>query len=254
MEEICEEDRMRQELKISACCLTDQGMVRPQNEDVCFVDDNLRFFLVADGMGGTGGGDVASALFLETAKENFPEKQISSQDILEQIISQSFSQANAKIQEVAAANEALSKMGCTAELLAFTADTFVLGHVGDSRTYSFQDGSLHQLTKDHSLVQQQVDEGSIDEEQAKNSKFKSVLTRAVGTAPELEVDQIVGSVLPGTTFLLCSDGVYNMLSEDDIVPVLQFEAPLEFKAEMLVNMANDAGGRDNISVTLVQVD
>jgi serine/threonine protein phosphatase PrpC len=80
-----------------------------------------------------------------------------------------------------------------------------------------------------------------------------VLTRAVGTAPELDVDQIVGAVQPGTIFLLCSDGLYNMLSQDDIVPVLEFEAPLELKAEMLVNIANDAGGRDNISVALVQV-
>jgi serine/threonine protein phosphatase PrpC len=244
---------MKQELKISACCLTDQGKVRPQNEDVCFVDDQLRFFLVADGMGGAGGGDVASRLFLETVNEIFTEDDAGSLDQLKQVVSRIFRKANEKIQVSAAANEALSQMGCTAELLAFLGYTFVLGHVGDSRTYLYQDGKLNQITKDHSLVQQQIDEGVIDEEQALNSKLKSVLTRAVGTDSEVDADQIVGAVHPGTIFLLCSDGLYNMLSQDDIVQVLEFEAPLEFKAEMLVNMANDAGGRDNVSVALVQV-
>lgn len=244
---------MKNSHTLSACCKTDTGLLRSKNEDVCMANLENCCFLVADGMGGVSGGEVASGLFRETAAKIFSEgKTLSLRESREQVES-CFSRANAEIFALANENPGLTGMGCTAELLTFHDDLFILGHVGDSRTYRFYDNKLEQITKDHSLIQHQLDRGEITSSQARKSKLKNIVLRAVGTNPMVTADIISGETLPATIFLLCSDGLHSMLTVEEICPVMAFDAPLDFKAEMLVNMANDAGGEDNITVTLVEV-
>jgi protein phosphatase len=144
-------------------------------------------------------------------------------------------------------------MGCTAELLALHTSGFVLGHIGDSRTYRLRQTILTQLTVDHSLVQQQVDQGLISQEQARNHPMKNVILRAVGINDQLAVDIIQGQVLSGDLFLLCTDGLSDMIDDHQIQAVLSLEENLTDKAARLVDLANAAGGRDNITVALVEV-
>lgn len=268
---------MTQTHPIDACCKTDTGLKRSQNEDVCAANKEYNFFMVADGMGGAARGDLASKFFLAatdnifTAQEKNPtlaerfyacfddteeaeeKEQNKALNLVKDKAYACFEKANDTIQEHIKRIPTHAGMGCTAELLTFFEQYYIIGHVGDSRSYLLSTGtSLRQITKDHSLIQSQIDNGAIPQKQASNV-LKNVLTRAVGVAPHLEVDIISGQVHPGDIFLLCSDGLYNMVTDSEIEDVLAFDAPLSLKAEMLVNMANDNGGRDNISVTLVQI-
>lgn len=129
----------------------------------------------------------------------------------------------------------------------------ILGHVGDSRSYVFRDGILSQLTQDHSLVQEQLNQGFITPAQAEKSRFRNVLLRAVGVDAQLKVDITSGRIYPGDIFLLCTDGLHGLLSNDAIVAILAHHIPLSLRADMLINMANNAGGNDNISVTLAEI-
>lgn len=244
---------MKQGNNIFACSKTDPGLRRHHNEDVCLADKDRRYFLVADGMGGQAGGEVASGLFLETVAEVFRERKNHLLAEGKEKIEEAFSLANRKILDHAASTPHYSGMGCTAELLILCQEHYIVGHVGDSRTYLFRGGNLKQLTHDHSLVQQQVDQRIMTREQAQNSRFRNVLLRAVGVDAAITVDIASGEFYPGDIFLLCTDGLYGMVRQDDIVSVLAYHAPLALKADMLINMANDAGGKDNISVTLAEV-
>ena len=262
-----------------ACCKTDTGLKRSQNEDVCAVNKECNFFMVADGMGGAAKGDLASRFFLSATEDIFTAKptltkpslierfdacfedsanhNVTQQDhVLNRIKDQTyacFERANSMIQEHIKQFPADAGMGCTAELLTFIDQHYIIGHVGDSRSYLLSANTpLKQLTKDHSLIQDQVDNGAIRQQQAKDSILKNVLTRAIGVTPHLEVDIVSAQAIPGDLFLLCSDGLYNMVTDKEIEAVLVFDAPLNLKAQMLVDIANDNGGRDNISVTLVQ--
>lgn len=247
------EIKMVTSLQLAACSKTDRGMVRSQNEDVCLANVEQRCFMVADGMGGSAGGEVASALFHKVVSEIFSSENPRSFEESLARVKRCFSLANTKILEQATDNPVLAGMGCTAELLTLHENMFVLGHVGDSRTYRFYDDTLQQITKDHSLVQQQLDRGVISRGQAEKSRFKNILLQAVGTKSQLTVDITSGQILPATLFLLCTDGLHSMVGEKEIGPVLNYDAPLDLRAQMLVNMANDAGGKDNISVTLVEL-
>ncbi len=144
-------------------------------------------------------------------------------------------------------------MGCTAELFILHNNRFVLGHVGDSRTYRLSDGRLTQLTKDHTLVQIQEEQGLISKEQAKTHSMRNVILRVVGNSKGVEVDMIQGTAVPGDIFLLCSDGLSGMLDDEQIQEILAFEGPLPLKATMLIDQANHAGGKDNITVALIEV-
>jgi len=237
---------------LAAFCLSDTGLCRSRNEDVCSVSVEHQFFMVADGVGGSPAGDIASGLFLKAVKETYKQNTIQSLEESKEKIKECFSLANTMIRDHIVAHPLHTGMGCTAELLTICGDMFVLGHVGDSRTFCANDNTIEQLTSDHSLVQEQVDRGVISKTQAEKSKLKNVLLRVVSGGPDLEVDISFGKISPGTIFLLCTDGLYNMVTIDQIRPVLNYDAPLSFKTEMLVNMANDAGGRDNISIALVE--
>jgi protein phosphatase len=237
---------------ILACSKTDQGRRRLRNEDVCLADVDRCVFMVADGMGGRAGGDVASALFLEAVNEIFTEPGDFLSVECQALIESTFSLANNKILAHVAVNPHHSGMGCTAELVVFCRDHYLVGHVGDSRTYLFRGEKLCQLTHDHSLVQEQLELGFITRDQAEKSQLRNVLLRAVGVDATVTVDIIGGRIEPGDIFLLCSDGLHGMVRFDEILSVLAYQAPLSLKADMLIDMANNAGGHDNISVTLVE--
>ncbi|MGB3221844.1 MAG: protein phosphatase 2C domain-containing protein [Desulforhopalus sp.] len=239
--------------EITAHCQSDIGLRRKRNEDICSVSTKNQYVVVADGIGGALGGDKASALFLSAVSETLTDPgDLTPEEGIERVKA-CFLTANNKIQQHVSQNPTHKGMGCTAELLVICGDEFILGHVGDSRTYSFYSNRLDQLTEDHTFVQEQLNQGVISEQQAKTSTHKNVLLRAVGVEPQVKFDIHRGNIIPGTLFILCTDGLYNMVPEDEILPVLQYSAPLALKTEMLINMANNAGGADNITVALVEV-
>ncbi len=240
-------------MNFEALSITDTGRMRTTNEDVCAADTNLRLFLVADGMGGVEGGEVAAALFLETVREVLTAPLDVDRVEGEAMVRRVFAVANDKILAHAATVSSHRGCGCTADLLVASRDLLILGHVGDSRGYCLRQERLEQLTLDHSLVQEQLDLGLLDQHQAKSSLYRNVLTRAVGITPQLTVDIHSRSVRPGDLYLLCTDGLHSMLSDKEILSVLSFDAPLTFRGKMLIDLANDAGGKDNISVTLVSI-
>lgn len=237
----------------SACCSTDPGLVRSHNEDTCLVNNEAGYFLVADGMGGAAAGEVASDLFKETVVELFSPDRKRSPEAVQDLLMECFQSANARILSHVAEMPFHSGMGCTAELIAFHNNGFVLGHVGDSRTYCLSRRSLKQLTKDHTFVREQEDQGLISREQARTHSMRNLILRVVGSSEGLEVDMIYGTALPGDIFLLCTDGLSDMVDDVQIKEILTFEGPLALKATMLIEQANYAGGKDNISVALIEV-
>lgn len=240
---------------VSACCRTDQGRVRANNEDSCLTDIDHHLFLLADGMGGAAGGEQASSLFTATVSAHYSlPPPDNSPELIRNRIRESFYLANNIILDHATKDLSLKGMGCTGELLSFHNDMYAIGHVGDSRCYRLRGDKLNRLTRDHSLLQQQLDLGLISKREDKHTQLGNVLMRAIGVSPRLEVDTRCGKLQAGDLFLICSDGLYNMVSEADIAMVLSFNSPLELKADILVTMANEAGGKDNITVVLVEVD
>lgn len=232
---------------------TDVGLVRSNNEDTFIVNQPSGYCLVADGMGGAAAGETASRIFAQTAEKIFIDNApAAEQDIIESVQA-TFRRANDRILAHVAKWPEHQGMGCTAELLAFTGTGFVIGHMGDSRTYRYRQGALKQLTKDHSLVQDQIDQGLITAEQARTHSMRNVILRAVGVRPSPALDTLRGPVYPGDLFLLCSDGLTDLVADEEIDQVLSLEGDLGLKTEHLVDMAKKAGGKDNITVVLAEI-
>jgi PPM family protein phosphatase len=232
---------------------TDPGLRRSNNEDVYISRPELGLFAVADGMGGAASGEVASQVFAEAALEVFSGKGgASEQDVLERV-QQAFRVANERILSKASQDARFQGMGCTAELVTFYNQNYVLGHVGDSRTYLFRQGQLKQLTLDHSLVQDQIDRGLITAEEARRHSLRNVILRAVGINEVLAVDLVRGKSLSGDLLLLCSDGLTDMVEDGSIQHVLSLSMSVSQKAERLIELAKSAGGHDNITVVLCEV-
>lgn len=204
-------------------------------------------------MGGRAAGDVASALFARVITDSFSTQSFPIADDTSQFITNSFNEAHTQIIEQALANPHQNGMGCTAELLVIHDRKFTLGHVGDSRTYRLRNGILHLLTKDHSFVQEQLDSGLIKPEQARSHSMRNIILRAIGMKNELKVDIIEGSVTKGDIFMLCTDGLYTMLDESRMRDILLAEIVADIKTSMLINLANAAGGKDNITIVLVEI-
>ena len=229
------------------------GRVRENNEDTFLLEPVAGFCLVADGMGGGAAGEVASRIFAESAIEVFLGNENPSKQKAMESIQKTFRLANANIFDYVVRNSIQHRMGCTAELITFFDEGFALGHIGDSRTYRVREGLLKQLTKDHSLVQDQIDHGILTPKQARNHSLKNVIFRAVGVEENLALDLINGEIYPGDIFLLCSDGLTDMVEDDIIRQVLISVGDLSQKAEKLVELANHAGGVDNITVALSEI-
>lgn len=232
---------------------TDLGLIRGNNEDTYLVNAQDGFCLVADGMGGAAAGEMASQIFSQTAEEIFSVGPSSNEQDIIACVQATFRKANDRILDHATQYPEHQGMGCTAEVLAFTASGFVIGHMGDSRTYRFRQGVLKQLTKDHSLVQDQIDQGLITEEQARTHSMRNVILRAVGVRPSPALDTLRGPVYAGDIFLLCSDGLTDMVDDPEICHVLNLQGDLALKTEHLIDLAKKAGGKDNITVVLAEV-
>jgi protein phosphatase len=224
------------------------GNVRSNNEAEVYIRADCHFCLVADGMGGAAAGEVASRIFAETAKAVFAGHDGASEENTIARVQTAFKLANDKILKHVERNPQDKGMGCTAELLAFVNDTFIVGHVGDSRTYRMRNNTLKQLTKDHSLVQEQLDQGLITAEEARQHAMRNVILRAVGVNDTVALDILKGRHRPGDLFLLCSDGLTDMVAESDISSVLSSEKALDEKSEALIRLAKQAGGKDNVTV------
>jgi len=242
-------------LKIACCGKSDVGMKRTNNEDAFLVEVDLGLTGLADGMGGAAAGEIASHFFTDAAIEVFSDLTVNTgnkSDALDPI-GRSFDLANRRILSHVEENPAHRGMGCTAELLALNKRSYYLGHVGDSRTYLFRAKELRQLTRDHSFVQDLVDKGVITPEEARTHRMRHVIMRAVGTGESLAVDLMKGEVEPGDLFLLCSDGLTDMVEDDVIRQILSMPMELSRRAGELIEAAKSAGGFDNITVVLSEV-
>ena len=236
--------------------LTDVGRHRANNEDAVRVDAAHGIAVVADGMGGYNAGEVASALAVdliagELARWLQQAAKVASTHDVRRAMEICVDNANRAIFDAANTHEAYAGMGTTLVMTVLHGDTLVVGHVGDSRGYRWRAGALTQLTRDHSLLQEQIDIGLITAEEAAVSGNRNLVTRALGVEDTVLLDLQDMSVQAGDVYLLCSDGLNEMVADGDIATVLAGAETLEAKARRLIDMANDAGGRDNISVLLI---
>ena len=232
---------------------SDVGLKRANNEDAFLVRSEIGLCAVADGMGGAAAGEVASAIFVRAADEIFGWRAPDSADAAAALVQEVFRLANERMVAHVAGRPDHRGMGCTAELLVCSGDRYVIGHVGDSRTYLFREGELRQVTKDHSLVQQQVDRGLILPAEARRHPLKNVVLRALGADLELSLDLIRGKASTGDLFLLCSDGLTDMLEDQEIRDTLLARRGLQEVGARLIEAANSAGGKDNVTVALCLV-
>lgn len=227
--------------------LTDVGRQRQSNEDSYL--ESAPVFAVADGMGGARAGEVASQIAVEAFGARADPEQGAEQQLIE-----TAKAANRKIYELASQDESRAGMGTTLTAIVVGRHEVVIGHVGDSRAYRFRDGELERLTHDHSLVEEFVRQGKLTPEEAQAHPHRSIITRALGPEPEVEVETYTLSGRAQDIYLLCSDGLTGMVSEESVSEVLLGSDSLTEAARTLVEMANDNGGRDNITVVLCKID
>jgi PPM family protein phosphatase len=225
---------------------SDVGRQRTSNEDSLLL--RPPFFVVADGMGGARAGEVASQIATEEFG-NQPDDEVPPEERLETIARS----ANKRIYELAASDESRRGMGTTLTAAMVVGDEVSLGHVGDSRCYRFRDDQLEQLTKDHSLVAELERTGQITPEAAEHHPQRSIITRALGPEPDVEVDTYTLAGKPGDVYLLCSDGLTGMISDEDVSSILRGNDGLEAAAEELIKAANQNGGKDNITVVMFRL-
>jgi PPM family protein phosphatase len=233
---------------------TNVGLRRMNNEDAFLLEPDVGLFALADGMGGADAGEVASDIFVKTAGEIFRHSFIAHDVAIRDRVQEVFRQANDRMIKYIVENSIGKGMGCTAELLCFTETHYIIGHVGDSRIYLLRDEVLRQVTKDHSLVQQQIDEGIITSAEAKKHPLKNIVLRALGTDSNLSLDLVRGRVFPKDIYLLCSDGLTDMVSDTNIQNILSSSEALNDKAYRLIESALAEGGKDNVTVVLCQLD
>lgn len=226
---------------------SDTGRQRRANEDSLFVRTPL--FVVADGMGGAQAGEVASRLAAEAFAGGLPDEGTPGQRLAARVLD-----ANRRIFELSQEDREHAGMGTTLTAAYLDGDELALAHVGDSRAYLLHDGELTRLTRDHSLVDELVRRGKLTEQEAAEHPQRSIITRALGPEPEVEVDTLTYRVQDGDVVLLCSDGLTSMVSESEIAEILADAASLADGGRALVAAANDAGGRDNITVVLFRVE
>ena len=243
--------------------LTDVGRVRERNEDAFLVDRKLQLFVVADGMGGHAAGEVASALAAKTVREvvaghrdallefEHGHGATTRTDLL-RLMESSVQQACSAVYQEGVADETKRGMGTTLDALLVVGSRGFIGHVGDSRVYLLRQGSVHMLTEDHSLINELLKRGRLSREQIDKLQYKNAVTRAVGVHESVEVDTLDFDVLKGDQFLLCSDGLHGYFEEAEFARLFA-ETPEGELAERLIALANERGGKDNITAIVVKV-
>jgi protein phosphatase len=244
-------------MTIELFAAVDPGRARSNNEDSVATDDGVALAVLADGMGGYNAGEVASSMatsFIRTELGRWlreASKQASDAEV-RRAMDICVDNANRAIFNASTSNPQYAGMGTTLVVAVFRDDRVLLGHVGDSRCYRLRAGKLQQVTRDHSLLQEQLDAGLITPEQAAFSSNKNLVTRAVGVEDSVLLETHQHDVLPGDVFLMCSDGLSDMLDDASIAQVLLAHDSLETRGRALIDAANDAGGKDNISVILAR--
>ena len=240
-----------------AAARTSTGRVRTGNEDSFGYRSDHGIYVVCDGMGGAAGGEVASRMTVDTVLRRMTEGEGESFEQRRERLHAAIEEANRVVLERADREPGLSGMGTT--LVALLLDSVenparaLVAHAGDSRCYLFRGGRLTRVTQDHSLVDEQVRLGTMTEEEAERSPFRSVITRAIGTQPSVIEEAQEMAIEAGDVFLLCSDGLTREVAEEEIGRVLGARNDVDQAAELLVEEANENGGRDNVTSVLVQV-
>ncbi len=238
---------------------TDIGMVRNSNQDAILVRDDLHLFMVADGMGGHAGGEIASSIcvtevekFIRTSGPKINLEGAKAPDLtVSASLVEAINNASTKIYERALEHTNLKGMGTTATAVRIVDNYAYTAHVGDSRLYLIRCGFIYQMTDDHSLVSEQVRVGILSAEEAANHQLRNVITRSVGYQEEEDVDTKYFQVFPGDILVICSDGLHGFVGNRDITRVVNAE---DIKAaEKLVDLANKNGGEDNISAIVIKI-
>jgi len=246
---------------VRAAGITDVGRVRSINQDCFHLIEDKSIYIVADGMGGHAAGDQASRIAVKTITDtlsiydlaNEPADAEEGTDAMsvEELIRFSLQEANEQILLASLSNQHLQGMGTTAIVAMEYRNQLYIGHIGDSRTYLVRDQQIQQLTEDHSVVQQLVKAGAISLEEAQVHPYKNVITRCLGMQASVEPDVMALDLLPGDRVLMCSDGLTNMVTNDQILEVVLAAADPHPACETLIAMANEQGGTDNITVVLL---
>lgn len=248
-----------QGLKIVIHGMTDVGQSREHNEDAISWDTRLGLALLADGMGGHNAGEVASILAVDSIKTSLadvvtPEIVASGVVDYKEAVIDAVSFANREINEQSLENPEYAGMGTTLVLVLFLNHHIIYAHVGDSRIYRLRDSKLKRLTSDHSLVQEMIDNGYLSHEEAQESTSRNLITRALGISEEVDVDIGEQNTEIGDIYLLCSDGLTDLVSDKEITDaIMKNRDDLEIVSRTLVDLANQKGGTDNISVVLAAV-
>jgi serine/threonine protein phosphatase PrpC len=243
---------------VEMAAASDRGRVRARNEDCVGMRPLAGLAIVADGMGGHNAGEVASRMAVDLIAGGLETVAVAHGGSLEParaqaLIAEQIERANAEIYAVGGTRSDYAGMGTTVVVGLWYDNRVSVGHVGDSRMYRLRAGALEQLTRDHSLVQEQIDRGTLTQDSARKSAIRSILTRAVGSEPCVYADMNTYEAVPDDIYLLCSDGLTEMLSDDQIGEVLAADRPLQHVANDLVQKANARGGVDNISVIVVRL-
>ena len=250
--------------KIKMAEISDTGKVREHNEDAIGSNADIGLMVLADGMGGYNAGEVASGIAVQTITELTAEGAVReernaldpSTGLMRQtiVLRDAVARANKIIYQTAQSQTHCEGMGTTLVAAMFYDNKVSVAHVGDSRAYRLRDDKFQQLTLDHSLLQELVDRGFYSEEEAQRSTNRNYVTRALGVEPTVDVEVQEFDVLPGDVYLLCSDGLPDMVEDEDIhLTISTFNASLDVVGQQLVQLSNEHGGRDNISVMLAEV-
>jgi PPM family protein phosphatase len=242
---------------------TDVGMKREHNEDSFLVNEELGLYVVCDGMGGHAGGETASRLAVQTVEKELISARLRTDDPfastagvedtpLANAMREAIEGACGAVYRTSRLQPELQGMGTTCIALLLHRDVAIVGHVGDSRAYLVREGGIAQLTEDHSLVNEQVRAGILTAEEAKHSRLRNIITRSVGFEEDVLVDVIGFESKAGDRFLLCSDGLSNLIETEEIRVALSAGAPPDEICKSLVALANERGGDDNITVVAVE--
>ena len=248
---------------IKSWARTDVGHKRKHNEDAFLVDKDLGLYAVADGMGGHAAGEVASAQAVKSIRDALAEGKpileaftksptVESREQIASLMERAIHKACADIYAIAGSDLGKRGMGTTVVALLAAGRKAVVGHVGDSRVYLYRNGRAHQLTEDHTIIQEQLKRGLITKEQVPTADNKNVITRAVGIQPSVAVDTLVTDLLAGDLFVLCSDGLHGYLQDDELPQLLAQER--DKLPDLLVDLALQRGGKDNVTAVCLSIE
>ena len=242
-------------MHLAVAARTDTGRVRKGNEDTLHADANAHrgIFIVADGMGGHAAGEIASEMAVQVVSRDLAELNDLEVEGAPEQVGEALRSANRAVFERTRRELEKTGMGTTVSALLLSDTHYIIGHVGDSRIYLVRDGEMKQLTRDHSLVQEQVDAGLLTPEQARRHPQSNVITRCVGMADEIEPDVLEGEARMGDCFLLASDGLTGMVEDRRIQQLLSSRAAPARIVDALIYEANNNGGNDNITAIVVRV-